>query len=161
MNQKNILQTLQSVSLPTYTQIPDVGLYLDQVVKYINSFLVDFPEMQMTSSMISNYVKSKLIDSPHKKTYNRKQISDLLFIAIAKTVLSMNHIRISLAQIHAIPNEEGYDTFVSKLNEVLKHFEQQTFHIHDASNTALTNIIVASVHKMYLEKYFEEAEESV
>ena len=29
-------------NLPKYNEIPDVGLYLDQVVKYINSFFIRF-----------------------------------------------------------------------------------------------------------------------
>lgn len=161
MSNKNILCTFSSVSFPSYKEIPDVGLYLDQVVKYINIFLCDFPEMQITSSMVSNYVKSKLIDSPYKKTYNRKQIADLIFIAITKTVLSMNHIRISLQQLHEIEGDNGYDTFISKMNHVLHHFNEQTIDIQNASNHALDNIIVACAHKMYLERYFEELQESL
>ncbi|MEE1411814.1 MAG: DUF1836 domain-containing protein, partial [Bulleidia sp.] len=95
---KNIqnIQALQDFHLPAYAEIPDVGLYLEQVVKYINSFFTDFEEMNITSSMVSNYVKSKLVSSPHKKMYSRDQIATLFFIAIAKNVLSMEYIRICL-----------------------------------------------------------------
>ena len=30
---------MQKINLPNYENIPDVGLYLDQVTKYINSYL--------------------------------------------------------------------------------------------------------------------------
>ena len=57
-----IHEALKRFTLPTYHEIPDVGLYLDQVAKYMNSFMIDFPEMNVTPSMISNYAKQKLID---------------------------------------------------------------------------------------------------
>ena len=90
MKKEQNIQAMQDFHLPAYTEIPDVGLYLEQVVKYINSFFNDFEEMKITNSMVSNYVKSKLISSPHKKMYSRDQIAVLFFIAIAKNVLSWN-----------------------------------------------------------------------
>ena len=43
--------------LPRYAQIPGVGLYLEQVVRYINAQLAPLGEPELTSSMVSNYVK--------------------------------------------------------------------------------------------------------
>ena len=67
--------------LPTYEQIPDMGLYLEQTVKYVNNCFENFPEMQLTASMVSNYVKKGLISNPVKKLYYREQIAHLIFIA--------------------------------------------------------------------------------
>ena len=36
-------EELRNFKLPAYREIHDVGLYLDQVAKYINSYLQDFP----------------------------------------------------------------------------------------------------------------------
>ncbi|MBR6725209.1 MAG: DUF1836 domain-containing protein, partial [Erysipelotrichaceae bacterium] len=47
-------------NLPTYKEIPSVGLYLDQTSKYINEVLLDLPDAMITNSMISNYVKKHL-----------------------------------------------------------------------------------------------------
>jgi hypothetical protein len=54
-------EALGSFAMPAYEQIPDVGLYLEQVARFINSFLTAYPEMTVTPSMISNYAKQKLI----------------------------------------------------------------------------------------------------
>ena len=75
-------------SLPRYEEIPDIGLYLDQTAKYINSYLEPLGEMSITPSMISNYVKHGLVENPIKKQYGQEQIAYLFFIAIAKSVLS-------------------------------------------------------------------------
>ncbi|NCB33377.1 MAG: DUF1836 domain-containing protein, partial [Erysipelotrichia bacterium] len=98
MNEKEHIQApLNSFTLPKYSEIPDVGLYLDQVTKYINGLLMDFPEMQVTPSMISNYVKLRLVSKATKKAYSREQIADFIFIALGKTVLSMDHLRMLFA----------------------------------------------------------------
>lgn len=42
--------------MPRYKEIPNVGLYLEQTVKYINECLAPI-EISITPSMLSNYVK--------------------------------------------------------------------------------------------------------
>lgn len=162
MNTNKLQPILESFTYPAYHEIPDVGLYLDQVVKYINSYLQDFPEMQITGSMVSNYVKQKLISSPHKKTYSRDQIAGLIFIATAKTVLSMDHIRMCLSSLYQFDSyEHAYEAFRSMLHEVLSSLMDASHHIVCAATSspvsqALENIVITVAHKMYLERYFEE-----
>lgn len=52
--------------MPRYKEIPNVGLYLEQTVKYINECLAPI-EISITPSMLSNYVKKGYIDRPDKK----------------------------------------------------------------------------------------------
>ena len=91
---QQVVKTIQEFQIPAYNEIPDVGLYLDQTVKYINAFFKPLPNMELTSSMVSNYVKKGLIERPIKKMYSRDQIGYLIFIVIAKTVLSMENIQL-------------------------------------------------------------------
>lgn len=51
--------------MPRYKEIPNVGLYLEQTVKYINECLAPI-EISITPSMLSNYVKKGYIDRPIK-----------------------------------------------------------------------------------------------
>ncbi len=78
--------------LPRYKDIPDVGLLLDQVARLVNSYLEPYQDIRLTNSMISNYVKHDIIARPIKKLYYREQIASLVFIAVAKTVLSLDDI---------------------------------------------------------------------
>ncbi len=78
--------------LPAYNEIPDVGLYLDQVSKYINQSMEKLPGKTITNSMISNYVKHDLVPNPIKKLYYRDQIAKLIFIAVSKSALSLGDI---------------------------------------------------------------------
>ena len=50
---------IHNFHLPRYQEIPDVGLYLEQTAKYIDSYLSPLEDISITGSMISNYVKKK------------------------------------------------------------------------------------------------------
>ena len=43
--------------LPRSSEIPSIGLYLDQTVKYINRVFEPISCVEVTPSMVSNYVK--------------------------------------------------------------------------------------------------------
>ena len=38
----NMIEAIEGFRLPRYAQIPDVGLYLEQVVRYVNTHLAPF-----------------------------------------------------------------------------------------------------------------------
>ena len=93
MKQETKMQIAQSIKdfrLPRYQEIPNVGLYLEQATKYVCEYLEPLGEYSLTPSMISNYVKKGLIANPVKKQYGREQIAYLFFIAVAKSVRSLD-----------------------------------------------------------------------
>ena len=156
---QKIADSLHDFRLPRYQEIPDVGLYLDQVAKFISEYLAPLEESCLTPSMVSNYVKKGLIDNPVKKQYGREQIAYLFFIAVAKTVLSLDALTgfIKLQQ-KTYPLPKAYDYFCDQLESLLFF----TFEISDSlemcgeDNTdekrLLFTCIVAAVQKVYLEK---------
>ena len=79
-------------ALPRYRDLPAVGLYLDQTVQYVNACFRTFCGVELTPSMVSNYVKKGILSHPVKKKYTRDQIASLLYIVVSKTVLSMENI---------------------------------------------------------------------
>lgn len=89
-------EKILELQLPAYTEIPDVGLYLKQVVKYINESLGKDFGYTVTDTMLSNYVKMHIVPNPEKKMYYREHIATFLFISMAKTVLSLDNINILL-----------------------------------------------------------------
>ena len=105
--------------LPYYTDIPDVGLLLDQTARLINGYLEPLDDISITNSMISNYVKHQIIARPVKKLYYREQIASLIFIAIAKTVLSLEDISSLLESVRAMRenSENGEQTAAPAASE--------------------------------------------
>lgn len=162
---RQLKDTLKNFSMPDYAQIPDVGLYLDQVAKFINSFLSDFDEMQVTPSMISNYAKQKLIARVNRKTYTRDQIAALIMIVLSKTVISIDHVRMMLEELRAEDESlaRSYSLFRESLCNVLNALsEDSTYKSHGKSGDKekmIHNTVIAIAHKMYLERYFESRSE--
>lgn len=159
---QQIADSLKDFRLPRYNEIPNVGLYLEQATKYVCEYLAPLGEYTLTPSMISNYVKKGLISNPVKKQYSRDHIAYLFFIAVAKSVLSLDALTGFIKvqqQTYTLP--KAYDYFVEQL-EALLFF---TFEITDTiemvgeDNTdekrLLFTCIVAAVQKVYLEKCLE------
>lgn len=119
---------IRNFHLPRYQEIPDVGLYLEQTAKYIDSYLGTLEDISITGSMISNYVKKKIISNPVKKQYGRDQIASLIFIAVAKSVLSLDNIHMMFdIQRQTYDNETAYNYFCTEFEHILHHvFELET-----------------------------------
>ena len=159
---QQIGEFVKDFRFPRYNEIPNVGLYLEQATKYVCEYLAPLGDYTLTPSMISNYVKKGLIANPVKKQYGREQIAYLFFIAIAKSVLSLDaltgFIKVQQAS-YALP--KAYDYFCEQFEELLRF----TFEIQDSiemvgeDNTdekrLLFTCIVAAVQKVYLEKCLE------
>ncbi len=154
--------SIRDFRLPRYMEIPNVGLYLEQATKYVCEYLAPLGEYSLTPSMISNYVKKGLVANPVKKQYGREQIAYLFFIAVAKSVLSLDALTgfIKLQQqTYTLPR--AYDYFCEEFENLLRFtFEvQDTIEVSGEDNTdekrLLFTCIVAAVQKVYLEKCLE------
>lgn len=154
---------IRNFHMPRYQDLPDVGLYLVQTVKYINSFLAPLGCMEITSSMISNYVKKGYIKSPVKKQYYAEQIAYLFFIAIVKNVLSMENIqKLFEMQKQTYDVKIAYDYFCEELENMLYHIFGLKDAVVDVGNDAsgekkmLRSTIIAVAHIIYLSYCFDE-----
>ena len=161
MTKDSVREAVGNMHLPRYHEIPDVGLYLDQVVKYIGQYLNMFGEVSITASMISNYVKKGLVDNPVKKQYDRQRIAYLFFIVVTKNVISLDNLALLIAmQKRTYSNQRAYDYFCDELENILGCvFEQkETLDIIgvDSGNEKrmLRSAIIAVAHKFYLECSF-------
>lgn len=142
-----------TLQLPSYREIPDVGLYLDQVTRYLNGILAETAS-PVTPSMLSNYVKLKMVPKADHKTYGRDQIVRFLFISLAKSVLSMEQIRQTFALLEkTFSVEEEYTLFKTDL-ETLLGKGSLSVSGRSEERELLKNIAEAVVHKMALDQYF-------
>ena len=82
-------------NLPTWNELPDIEIYMDQVITLINKYIGGFTpdgDTLLTPSMINNYVKNNILPCPVKKRYSRTHLSRLIIICLLKPVLSINAI---------------------------------------------------------------------
>ncbi len=157
---EEIKTSVSDFSLPHYNDIPNVGLYLEQVVKYISEYLEPLGCFSLTGSMVSNYVKKGLVSNPVKKQYDRSQIAYLFFIAVAKNVLSMDDILLMFEmQRKTYTPQKAYDYFCSEFENVLdyvfgvKENLDTVGHDNNDTKTMLRNTIIAVAYEVYLDKY--------
>lgn len=153
--------SIHALHLPAYQEIPDVGLYLEQTAKYISDMLAPIQDTPITGSMISNYVKKGLIAKPVRKQYTREQIAQLIFIAAAKSVVSMDDIGLMLSiQRKTYAVQVAYDYFRNELYQMLtcvfsRTGEMDPLDVQAAEEKVmLRNAIVTVAHKIYLDKLF-------
>lgn len=108
-------------SYPKWEEIPNINLYLDQVLLYVNQICPPASpdkEKGLTASMVNNYVKHGYLTKPEKKKYQRKQIARLIAISTLKSVFSIQEIAQTLNTLQTETNsEELYNAFVNYMNE--------------------------------------------
>lgn len=79
----------------TWEQLPDLGLYMDQVITYVEQRCRPlYPQEKiLTPAMVNNYVKSGLVIRPESKKYGRPQLAQLIMICTLKQALSQEEMK--------------------------------------------------------------------
>lgn len=157
--------------LPRFNELPDIDLYMDQVLNIIENSLIIFSsendENIITKSMINNYVKQNVIEKPFKKRYKKFHVAYLIIISILKKVLSISEIsKIINNQDYEV--EEFYNIFCNELEYSLKSTflneseDEQTKLIDDnIHNKILVAATRAFANKVYVQKLIEFNEEEL
>ena len=145
--------------LPRYRELPDVGLYLEQVVRLVNQLTAGRPG-PLTASMVSNYVKQKLLPGPIRKIYGRESLAYLVFLAYMKTVVPLEDIRrMEAIQKSSYDLIRAYDYFCEEfenLHQVVYGIKTEPAVVGvDVSpeKGLLRSAILAVLQKMYLADY--------
>ena len=111
---------MQNFHLPTWEELPDLELYMDQVVslvvRYVNLQPHSAPKDSiLTASAVNNYVRLKLIPPPVKKRYSRVHMAHLIVICCLKGSMSLSSIQqmfpIALSEEEA---RQVYSNFVNR-----------------------------------------------
>lgn len=90
--------------LLAWDEIPDIGLYMDQVVHILNQRLNTY--RKITPNMINNYVKDGYLEPPVQRRYSRTQIVRLFLMMQLKPVLSVPEIAVLLDSLGEKFSEE-------------------------------------------------------
>lgn len=132
--QPELLSFLKSVSaqnLPLWDSLPDLDLYMDQVVMFMEKHLAIFGESGkiITPSMINNYVKLGVIPPPVKKKYSRAHLARIITISMLKQVLPISALAILTgSSIDGKQPDDAFDRFTKEqcaaLNSVCIAVEQ-------------------------------------
>ena len=94
---ENWLNDLNNFSFKSFEQLPDLELYMDQVVTFLEKQLYIFQtstlDKQITPSMINNYVKGEVLPAPKSKKYSKEHLALIEEICTLKQVLSIAEVK--------------------------------------------------------------------
>ena len=122
-------KAVSDYSLPSWESIPDIGLYMDQVIVLLSQYLglispADAKETDdgeqsdgkiFSASAINNYVRLKIMPAPIKKKYYRIHIAYLIIIFTLKPAVSISFVKEMLS--NELPEEhfkQLYCEYVTK-----------------------------------------------
>ena len=121
-------QALQRYQPIPWEQIPDLGLYMDQVVTFLErqcKTLYCEGERIFTPAMVNNYVKMGLVDRPIGKKYGREQLAQLLMICVLKQAASAEGMKLLLSSARGETIEAVYSHFCRTLSEVFTQLSEE------------------------------------
>ena len=143
--------------IPRWNELPNIDLYMDQVLNYIENSLKDYiksDEKFLTKTMINNYVKHGILQPPINKKYNKLHIAELFAICILKQVYSISEIKELLAlALKTNSAENSYNKFCDYLTDSLVSKFNGTEYSSSSSYTPeqylLKNVVQSFVNKLY------------
>lgn len=161
-------EEIKKFHIPRWDEIPDIDLYIDQVVSLLDKSLANYikgdnekKEKAITKTMINNYVKNGVINPPIAKKYNRNHIAHLFVIFILKQIYSIDEIKklLDLA-IQTSPIDQSYNRFCSELEKAIKMTFTGENYINNnrlsQEQYLLRNAVQSFANKLYVQKVFLE-----
>jgi DNA-binding transcriptional MerR regulator len=120
----NCVQNLDKADIEL-SQIPDINLYMEQLLDFINSKTAGSKRVEsntFTKAMINNYTKAGLLNPPNNKKYNREHIILLLLINQLKQVLSINDIKTLYQPILQNMDKETISDNIISIEDIYETF---------------------------------------
>lgn len=165
--QRLMAESIREFHLPRYGELPNMGLYLEQVVKYVNTCLAPLGCLEVTPSMVSNYVKKGLVAKPIKKQYYAEHIAYLLFIVLAKNQVGIENIRLLIElQKRSYTLTVAYDYLCGELENILlclfgaKSMLDELGDTQSVEKDVMRNLIFSTGHMIYINACLKQLHES-
>lgn len=164
---KDVMEELLNYHCPRYSELPNIPLYKDQVIIYIEEALsalnVNKDEMLLTPTMLNNYVKHKVLTPPLNKKYDRNHLVYLIVICVLKQVFSISEIsELIKIQMGSYSVEKAYDYFCIELEKTIKFVfasnggaEQSSAEKITKESELVRSAVLAVINKIYIENYLK------
>lgn len=165
---------LNEYRLPAWEDIPDLGLYMEQVLVLLTEYLDYLPpelkgEQFITAASINNYVRNRYMPKPIKKKYYRVHIAYLIMICSLKQSLTIatlsqtipvdipekrvREIYTAYTERHRIAAEYFVQQARIIASPILHHEEIRTFaSVDDTSDLISTYAILSGLSGLLAEK---------
>ncbi len=141
-----------------YHELPDLNLYMDQVIDEVNQYLAPLTKTQITKSMINSYVKQGLVDRPEKKRYSQKHLAEIFIVTLMKPILSLETIQKSMAlALDIAPVDKAYDQFIAIFNRELSQLQTTDLSASHYQQMAIQSLL----YKLLIESMIKQEDKEV
>lgn len=169
------VEDIKNYHCPLWQDLPDLELYMDQVIsvldKNLKVFMDEDKEKVITSTMINNYVKQKLVPPPVNKKYNKGHMASFFIITLLKQIMPIPEIKRAIdCVIKDSSPSESYDLFCtvfeSSLHMIFFGEEYQELQGEDHEMIAMIRCMTLAYSNMLygrylLDKYAPKPESAV
>ena len=164
---KKIVERVLDFHCPRYEELPDIGLYLEQLLNVLNQKLDLILTEPITGAMISNYVKNRAIPAPEKKKYTREHLCYAFVICMLKQVFSVQQIAaFFVLQRETYPLKTAYDYVCTEFENALKAaflYTGEALPLIETKRTSQTilvrSMVLSAANRVYVDKALEELQE--
>lgn len=141
----SVFDNLTDVKFPRWKDLPELDLYMDQVLVLMDKYLCRVnldkatgsdEDALITSSMVNNYVKKEYMPAPVKKKYGKEHIAHLIIICIMKQSLPIPVIDTFIkSMLEVMPISELLDTFIDTYEKSFIAAADRLKELSDVSNS--------------------------
>lgn len=121
---ERLYEKFSAHTLPRWEDLPEIDLYMDQVIALMRKYLSIFEEdgeKMLTPAMVNNYVKMGAVPPPVKKKYSKAHIAHLLIICFLKQILPISMIcEIIRTYLGVYSESEMLNAFSSEYEQILR-----------------------------------------
>lgn len=129
--------------------LPDIPLYMDQVVSYLSRQMACGGEGEgLTSAMINNYIKDGLVQRANGKKYGQEHLAYLTAICALKQVLSVREMKVltTVGREMREPDKQ-YEYFCQYLDQAMADTAQRLD--EDTSDHDLPKLVLDLAMRSY------------
>ncbi|HBR31577.1 MAG: DUF1836 domain-containing protein [Eubacteriales bacterium] len=119
---KGIKEKLRTTKPVIWEQLPDIELYKDQIIAYMQRQLISYDDNELlTGAMINNYIKAGALPRPNGKKYGREHIALLTAICALKPIMSVSDMEYLLkSQNENIDTESFYGLLCADIEKTMQ-----------------------------------------
>ena len=127
MDELQNLKTRMEQERPApWKDLPDIALYMDQLISYMPRQLIRFDQGPvLTSAMVNNYIKDGLLPRAEGKRYSKVHLAYLTEICALKQILPVKDAGLLAGHRGQEEAEEAYAAFREELDRALGETAQR------------------------------------
>ncbi len=120
---KDLKEKLKNTRPADWEKFPDIELYKDQVLSYMQRQLMPSEEEELlTGAMINNYIKAGALPRPNGKKYGKEHLAYLTAICALKPVMSVNDLEYLLKKLNSAKDaKEFYELIFRNIDSALNN----------------------------------------